>query len=63
MELPPKPELERRVRMEGEVTVIELTPESEQIWSDYLRKLHFAKIALRSLNETTETTNAEGAAS
>ncbi len=54
MELPPKPELEWRERagQYGEI-VSELTPNSEQQWSDYLRDLHFAKIAIRRYNEET----------
>lgn len=63
-ELPPKPELERRERIGqyGEV-VSELTPESEILWANYLRDLHFAKIALRRYNEeTTENSDAEGVA-
>lgn len=60
MELPQKPQLEhqQRVGQYGEI-VIELTPESEAAYSKYLRDLHFAKIAIRSLNETTEITDAE----
>ena len=65
MELPPKPELERRERIGqyGEI-VSELTPDSEQRLAEYLRKLHFARIAIRSANEeTTKTSDAEGATS
>ena len=55
MELPRKPELQRQERIGeyGEV-VIELTPESEKEWADYLRELHFAKVALAKglTNET-----------
>lgn len=56
MELPPKPELERRERV-GQYgdTVSELTPDSEQRWSNYLRDLHFAKIAIRRYNDKEET--------
>lgn len=64
MELPPKPELEWRERPGrcGEI-VRELTPDSEQRWSDYLRDLHFAKIAIRRYSEeTTKDNNDEGTA-
>ena len=59
MELPPKPEPERRQRIGqyGEI-VDELTPESEIRWANYLREKRLAEIAIRSLNDTT--TNAEG---
>ena len=42
-----KPTLERRERIGayGEI-VSELTPESEQIWADYLRRERLARIAL-----------------
>ena len=42
-----KPTLERRERIGayGEI-VSELTPESEQIWADYLRREQLARIAL-----------------
>lgn len=55
MELPKRPELEKqeKVGQYGEI-VIGLTPESEKIWSDYLTRLHFAKIALRSINGEQE---------
>lgn len=62
MELPPKPELERRQRVGqyGEI-VDELAPESEQRWAAYLRELRLAKIAIRRVNEeTTKTSDAEG---
>ena len=48
-----KPTLERRERIGayGEV-VSELTPESEQIWADYLRRERLARMALyRTQNE------------
>ena len=48
-----KPTLEHRERIGayGEV-VIELTPESELIWADYLRRERLARIALyRTQNE------------
>ena len=50
MELPPKPELERRERVGqfGEI-VSELTPESEVLWANYIRDLHLAKIALNRM--------------
>ena len=42
-----KPTLEHRERIgaHGEI-VTELTPESEQIWADYLRREQLARIAL-----------------
>ena len=42
-----KPTLERRERIGayGEI-VTELTPESERIWADYLRREQLARIAL-----------------
>ena len=47
MRLPERPQLEHRQREGrfGEV-VEELTPESEKIWAEYLRNLHFAKAAI-----------------
>ena len=47
VERPRKPELQRqeRIGQYGEI-VSELTPESEKEWAEYLRTLHFAKIAL-----------------
>lgn len=64
MNMPPKPELERRERVGqyGEV-VDELTPESEVVWAKYLRDLRFARIAIRRINETTEDINVEGTTS
>lgn len=48
---PQKPNLEYQYRQEGSVTVKSLTAESEQLWSDYLREDHFARVALyRSLH-------------
>lgn len=66
MELPPKPELEHRTRVGsyGE-TVVELTPESERVWAEYLRTLHFAKAAMYKMeieNEGSKTTTQEGKA-
>lgn len=49
--LPVKPNLEYQYHQEGNVTVQSLTPESERLWSNYLRKDHFARQALyRSLH-------------
>ena len=51
MERPPKPELQYEHRQEGNVTVVQLTAESEQRWSNYLREDHFARQAIyRSLH-------------
>lgn len=48
---PPKPNLEYQYHREGNVTVKSLTPESELLWSNYLREDHFALQALyRSLH-------------
>ena len=42
-----KPELERRTYIDGnDVVVSELTPESEQLWSEYLRAITLARIAI-----------------
>lgn len=48
MEMPHKPELERRQRVGsfGEI-VEELTPASEIAWADYLRRKRLAEIAMR----------------
>lgn len=43
-----KPELEYYEYLDGNVTVIALTPESDKAWGDYLRELTLAKIALNS---------------
>lgn len=43
-----RPELERQEYIDGEVTVIALTPQSEQDWANYLRSITMAKLALRS---------------
>ena len=49
--LPAKPNLEYQYHQEGNVTVKSLTPESERLWSNYLREDHFARQALyRSLH-------------
>lgn len=47
MEKPKKPELEKREKVGefGEI-VEELTPQSEALWAEYLRKLHFAEAAI-----------------
>lgn len=54
-ELLPKPELSHRQRIGefGEV-VTELTPESEVAWAEYLRELHFAKVALAKAGDKNE---------
>lgn len=54
-ELLPKPELSHRQRIGefGEV-VTELTPESEAAWAEYLRELHFAKVALAKAGDKNE---------
>lgn len=60
MERPKKPELQYEQRQEGDVTVIQLTAESEQLWSTYLREDHFALQAIyRSLHakEQQEVSN------
>ena len=62
-ELPPKPELEHRERVGeyGEI-ISELTPDSEHRNAEYLRTLHFAKVALYKMeieNEGNETTTQE----
>lgn len=55
IERPQKPNLEYQEHQEGEVTVISLTPESEQLWSTYLREDHFARAAIyRSLHARKE---------
>jgi len=41
-----RPELEHYEYMEGPVTVIALTPESDYAWGNYLRAITLAKIAL-----------------
>ena len=54
-----KPKLERRERIGryGEI-VIELTPESEQIWSEYLRNEQLARIAIyKAQNELDKEDN------
>ena len=43
-----RPELEHRQYMDGDVTVIALTQESEKDWADYLRSITMAKLALNS---------------
>lgn len=57
MERPKKPELQYEQRLESNgVTVIQLTAESEQIWSTYLREDHFALVAIyRSLHAEKQT--------
>ena len=54
-----KPKLERRERIGryGEI-VIELTPESEQIWAEYLRNEQLARIAIyKAQNELDKEDN------
>lgn len=54
-----KPKLERRERIGayGE-TVSELTPESERLWSEYLRNERLARIAIfKANNELDKETN------
>ena len=54
-----KPKLEHRERIGqyGEI-VIELTPESEQIWSEYLRNEQLARIAIyKAQNELDKEDN------
>ena len=42
-----QPELERRTYVDSnDVLVSELTPESEIAWSEYLRKISLARIAI-----------------
>lgn len=41
-----KPVLEREEHMEDNVLVSSLTPESEKLWSDYLRSITMARLAL-----------------
>jgi hypothetical protein len=43
-----RPELEHYEYTEGDVTVISLTPDSDRAWSDYLRKVTMARMALGS---------------
>lgn len=59
MERPKKPELQYEQRQETNgVTVIQLTAESEALWSTYLREDHFARAALyRSLHAGEEVSN------
>lgn len=58
MERPAKPELQYEQRQENNVTVIQLTAESEQIWSTYLREDHFAKAAIyRSIHAKKEVSD------
>lgn len=54
-----KPNLERRQRVGqyGEI-VSELTPESEQIWADYLHRERLARIAIyKAQNELDKDSN------
>lgn len=44
-----RPELEYQQHMEGPVTVVELTPDSNKDWADYLRNITMAKLALNSV--------------
>ena len=42
-----QPELERRTYIdENDVTVVELTQESEKLWAEYLRNITLARIAM-----------------
>lgn len=42
-----RPEIERRTYIDSNnVVVSELTPESEQLWSEYLRAITLARIAI-----------------
>lgn len=43
-----RPELEHQQYMDGEVTVVALTAQSEVDWANYLRSITMAKLALRS---------------
>lgn len=43
-----RPQLEYQQHMEGPVTVVELTQDSNQLWSGYLRDITMAKIALNN---------------
>lgn len=43
-----RPELEEYAYMQGDVTVVSLTPESDQAWAEYLRNITMAKLALKS---------------
>lgn len=43
-----RPQLEYYEYLDGNVTVIALTPESDRAWGEYLRGLTLAKIALNS---------------
>lgn len=43
-----RPELENREYMEGSVTVIALTEQSEQDWANYLRSITMARLALHN---------------
>lgn len=57
MEMPKKPELEKRQRIGdfGE-TVEELTPASEIVWADYLRRERLARIAIWRANNEEQST-------
>ena len=56
VELPRKPKLEQqqKIGQYGEI-VVELTSESEILWSNYLRQLHFVKAALYKHNNPDNT--------
>lgn len=47
MELPKKPALEHEYKngQHGEL-IVQLTPESEILWSNYLRELNLARVAI-----------------
>jgi hypothetical protein len=51
MEKPQKPDLEMRERegRHGEI-VVELTPESENRWAEYLRQMNFYRMAMGALS-------------
>lgn len=57
MEMPQKPELEKRqmVGRFGEI-VEELTPVSEIVWADYLKRERLARIAIWRANNEEEAT-------
>lgn len=44
----PRPELEHYEYQDGATVVVALTPESDRAWSEYLRNITMAKLALRS---------------
>jgi len=44
-----QPELEYQQREEESVTVVSLTEQSEREWSNYLRAINMAKLAMRDV--------------